>query len=74
MGGDIFEQTVEQTDLERVMIGNRDMVFSATSSGHLDMRAGLPPRLVAQVPKRTDQFGTTTIAGDLHAASTSSRT
>jgi len=74
MGGDIFEQTVEQTHLERVMIGNRDRVFSATLSGQLDMRAGLPPRLIVQVPKRTDQFGTTAIPGYLHAASTSSRT
>jgi hypothetical protein len=74
MSGNFFELTVEQPDLERVMVGNRDMVFPATLSRQLDMRAGLSPRLVSQEPKRADQFSSTAIAGYLHAASTSSRT
>ena len=74
MSGDIFEQAVEHADLERAMIGNCDVVFSATLSRQLDMRTGLPLRLVAQVSKRMGQFSTTAIAGYLHAASTSSRT
>jgi hypothetical protein len=38
------------------------------------VRAGLPSRLVSQVPKRTDQLNAVAVAGNLHAASTSSRT
>jgi hypothetical protein len=74
VSGDIFEQSVEQPDLERVMIGNCDMVFSSPLSSQLDVRAGLPPRVVSQAPKRAGQFNPTAIAGYLHAASTSSRT
>jgi len=74
MSGDIFQQGVKQADFERVMIGNRDVVFSPPLSSQLDVRAALPPYVVSQVPKRADQFNPTAIAGDLHAASTSSRT
>ena len=56
MSGDIFEQAVEHAELERAMIGNCDVVFSATLSRQLDMRAGLPLRLAAQVSKRMGQF------------------
>ena len=74
MSGDILEQAMEQTDFQRVMIRNGNMVLSATLSNDLDMRAGLSPRFIAQVPKRTDQLSAAAISGDLHAASTSSRT
>ena len=65
---------MEQTDFEWMMVGHSDVVFSATLSGQLDVRAGLPPRVVSQVPEGTDQFNAIAISGYLHAASTSSRT
>ena len=74
MGSNVLEQAVEQTNFERVVIGNGDVVLSASSRGQLDMRSGLPPCFVAEAPQRTDQISATTIAGYLHAASTSSRT
>ncbi len=65
---------MEQAYLERSMIGNSDMVLSIPLRGELDMGTGLTPRLVSQVPERACQFGTRAVAGNLHAASTSSRT
>jgi hypothetical protein len=74
VGSHILEQTVQQADLERVVIGNCYMLLAALSSSQLDMRSSLPTRLIAKAPQRMDQISATAIAGYFHAASTSSRT
>lgn len=74
MGRDVLEKSVEQINLQWVMIGHGHMMFPIPLGGELDMGAGLTPRLVSQVPESTRQFNAVAVAGNLHAASTSSRT
>jgi hypothetical protein len=38
------------------------------------VRTGLPQRLIAETPQRSGQVGTVAVAGNFHAARTSSRT
>jgi len=70
----IFEHAVQQTNLERTMVGNTDVVLAAALSGQLNVRTGLTLRFVAKLPQRADQFNAIAIAWDLHGARTSIRT
>lgn len=74
MRGDILEHAVQQADFERAMIGNADMMFASALSGHLNVGACLPASYVAQMPEGAGEFSAVAVPGNLHAASTSSRT
>jgi hypothetical protein len=56
------------------MIRDADMVFASALGGYLKVGAGLPLRRVTQMPEGADEFGAVAVAGNFHAARTSSRT
>ena len=69
----VLEHSMQQPHFQRTMIGNADMMLTATLGGHLNMGAGLPLRLVAQAPQGADEFGTIAVPRNFHRARTSSR-
>jgi hypothetical protein len=45
---DLLKHTVQQSDFERTMIRNTDMMLAAALGGKLNVRSSLPPRFIAE--------------------------
>lgn len=74
MRRDIFKDAVECADASRVVVGNAHMMFPSGLRREINMAAGLTNNPVTQPGQKVGQVPTIKIAGEFHAAKTSSRT
>lgn len=74
MFGHVSENSTQRTDSEWFVTRNRDVVLASQRGGKAHMAAGLAGHLLAVVPEQDSQFLTAEVAGQSHAATTSSRT
>ena len=70
-----FENTFdERAGFERLVLGNRDVMFAIQRSCDAHMRAVLTIKLITQNAQGLDQFVAVNVPWNFHVARTSSRT
>jgi hypothetical protein len=63
MGGDKFQDTIEGANLDRMMIGNRDVELAVQLGCQADVRTVLPDAFVAQTRSALSSSGPETLRG-----------
>jgi hypothetical protein len=72
--GDVAEDGVERSDLERIVSWDGDVMLATLLRGQTDVASALAVDLVTEAAERLGEIGAADVTRQLHAAMTSSRT